>query len=199
MQAKPAEWEKEIAAFEAADRLRAPKPGGIVFVGSSTIRKWETLAKDFPGYPVLNRGFGGSQIPDATHFAPRILVPYKPRQIVLFAGSNDIDAKRASQQVAADFQKFVITIHRLLPKTRLSFIEITSSPSRWAQRDAVVDANSIIQQICRRHKVDFIPARAKFLGPTGQPRPELFVADKLHLNADGYRILTETVRPFLSR
>ena len=199
MQAKPAEWEKEIAAFEAEDRKRFPRPGGIVFVGSSTIRKWESLSRDFPGYPILNRGFGGSQIPDSTHFAPRILVPYKPRQIVLFAGTNDINAKRTPRQVALDFSDFLLTIRSLLPRTHLSFIELTSSPSRWAQRDAVIETNRIIQQLCQRNGVDFIPVREKLFGPTGQPRPELFIADKLHLNADGYRILAEAVRPFLSR
>ncbi|MBB6050704.1 GDSL-type esterase/lipase family protein [Armatimonas rosea] len=199
MQANPKQWEKEIAAFEAADRKRFPRPGGIVFVGSSTIRIWKSLEKDFPGYNTLNRGFGGSQLPDSTHFAPRILLPYQPRQIVLFAGTNDINAKRTPRQVAQDFSDFVVTVRQLLPRTRLSFIELTSSPSRWAQRDAVVETNRIIQRLCQRNGVDFIPVREKLFGPTGEPRPELFITDKLHLNADGYKILAEAVRPFLSR
>lgn len=199
MQANPKQWEKEIAAFEATDRKRFPRPGGIVFVGSSTIRIWKSLDKDFPGYNTLNRGFGGSQLPDSTHFAPRILLPYQPRQIVLFAGTNDINAKRTPRQVAQDFSDFVVTVRQLLPRTRLSFIELTSSPSRWAQRDAVVETNRVIQRLCQRNGVDFIPVREKLFGPTGEPRPELFITDKLHLNADGYKILAEAVRPFLSR
>lgn len=199
MQAKPAQWEKEIAAFEAADRKRFPRPGGIVFVGSSTIRMWKSLERDFPGYGTLNRGFGGSQLPDSTHFAPRIIVPYKPRQVVLFAGTNDINAKRTPRQVALDFSDFVLSLRSRSPQTRLSFIELTSSPSRWAQRDAVVETNAIIQRLCQRNGVDFIPVRQKLLGPNREPRPELFISDKLHLNADGYRILADATLPFLTR
>lgn len=199
MQANPKQWEKEIAAFEAADRKRFPPPGGIVFVGSSTIRIWKTLDKDFPGYGTLNRGFGGSQLPDSTYFAPRIIAPYRPRQVVLFAGTNDINAKRSARQVALDFSDFVLTVRPLLPRTRLSFIELTSSPSRWAQRDTVVEANAIIKNLCQRNGVDFIPVREKLFGPNREPRPELFITDKLHLNADGYKILAEAVRPYLSR
>ena len=199
MQAQPAKWEKEIAAFEAADRKHFPRPGGIVFVGSSTIVKWKSLDKDFPGYGALNRGFGGSQLPDSTHFAPRIIVPYQPRQVVLFAGTNDINAKRTPRQVAQDFSDFVVTVRQHLPQARLSYIEMTSSPSRWTQRDAVIEANSIIQRLCQRNGIDFIPVREKLFGTNREPRPELFVADRLHLNADGYRILTDAVRPFLIR
>lgn len=199
MQANPKQWEKEIAAFEAADRKRRPLPGGIVFVGSSTIRIWKSLDRDFPGYGALNRGFGGSQLPDSTYFAPRILLPYQPRQVVLFAGTNDINAKRTPRQVAQDFSDFVLTVRQLLPRTRLSFIELTSSPSRWAQRDAVVETNAILQRLCQRNGVDFIPVREKLFGPSREPRPELFITDKLHLNADGYKILADAVRPFLTR
>ncbi|WP_395094820.1 GDSL-type esterase/lipase family protein [Armatimonas sp.] len=199
MQANPKAWEKEIAAFEAADRKRRPLPGGIVFVGSSTIRIWKSLDKDFPGYSPLNRGFGGSQLPDSTYFAPRILRPYQPRQIVLFAGTNDINAKRTPRQVAQDFSDFVLTVRQLLPATRISFIELTSSPSRWAQRDAVVETNAIIARLCQRNEVDFIPVRAKLFGPSREPRSELFIIDKLHLNPDGYKILADAVRPYLTR
>jgi lysophospholipase L1-like esterase len=198
MQAQPNKWEKEIAAFETADRKHFPRPGGIVFVGSSTIRIWKSLDKDFPGYNTLNRGFGGSQLPDSTHFAPRILLPYQPRQIVLFAGTNDIAAKRTPRQVAQDFSDFVIIVRQLLPRTRLSFIELTTSPSRWTQRDAVVETNGIISRLCQRNGVDFIPVREKLFGPNREPRPELFITDKLHLNADGYKILAEAVRPYLT-
>ena len=199
MQAQPDKWEKEIAAFEAADRRRFPKPGGIVFVGSSTIKLWKSLERDFPGYGTLNRGFGGSQLPDSTHFAPRIVLPYQPRQVVLFAGTNDINAKRTPRQVAQDFSDFVVTVRQLLPRIRISFIELTSSPSRWAQRDAVVETNAIIQRLCQRNGVDFIPVREKLFGANREPRPELFIADRLHLNADGYKILADAVRPLLSR
>ena len=191
------QWEKEIAAFEAEDRKRRPAPGGIVFTGSSTIRKWTTLVRDFAPLPVLNRGFGGSQTVDAVHFAPRLILPYRPRQVVLFAGTNDIASKKQPRQVASDFLDFVFAVRQLAPGARISYIELTSSPSRWEQRGAVIEANAMISRLCQRNRVDFIPVREKLFGSDGKPRPEIFESDRLHLNADGYKILTEAVRPFL--
>ena len=104
-------WEKYIARFQAADKKQMPQPGGILFIGSSSIRMWKTLEQDFPGLPVTNRGFGGSQIADSNHFAERIVHPYKPRQIVLYAGDNDVAAGKSPETVLADFQQFVKTVH----------------------------------------------------------------------------------------
>jgi lysophospholipase L1-like esterase len=188
-------WEKEIAARE-----RQPfRPGSILFTGSSTIVKWKTLERDFAPLSVVNRGFGGSQTFEVNHFAPRLIGPCRPRQVVLFAGTNDINAKKPPRQVATDFLEFVRLTRQLAPGARISFIELTSSPSRWDQRDAVIETNKIISRLCQRNRVDFIPVREKLFGPTGEPRPELFIADRLHLNEDGYKILADAVRPFLAR
>ena len=114
-------WEKYIARFEAADKKQMPQPDGILFIGSSSIRMWKTLEQDFPGLPVINRGFGGSQIADSNHFARRIVHPYKPRQIVFYAGDNDVAAGKSPETVLTDFQQFVKTVHAKLP---LSLIHI---------------------------------------------------------------------------
>jgi lysophospholipase L1-like esterase len=196
--ADPAKWEKDIAAFEQADRAYPPEKGGIIFTGSSTIRRWKTLAADFPGLRVVNRGFGGSQMEDSAHYVERILAPHEPAAVVIFAGSNDIAAGKTADVVAADFKAFVAKVRARLPKTQIGFIEITSSPSRWAQRDAVIEANRHIRAFCEGSKdVKFIAVREKFLGTNGEPRAELFEADRLHPNADGYKILTDAIRPFL--
>ena len=129
--ADPAKYEKEIAAFEQADREHPPEKGGIVFTGSSTIRRWKTLAESFPGFRVVNRGFGGSQMEDSVYFAERILVPHEPAAIVIFAGSNDINAGKSPDFVVENFKAFVAKVHALLPKTEIRYIEITTSPSRW--------------------------------------------------------------------
>ncbi len=105
------QYEKEIKAFEASDRTNPPPQNAILFLGSSSIRKWTTLAQDFPGKPVINRGFGGSQIPDSTALAERIIFPYSPRLIVFYAGDNDLAAGRNSEQVVADYRAFVEKIH----------------------------------------------------------------------------------------
>lgn len=198
--ADPAKWEKEIAAFEQADREHPPEKGGIVFTGSSTIRRWKTLAADFAGLRVVNRGFGGSQMEDSAYYVVRILVPHEPSAVVIFAGSNDINAGKTADAVVADFKAFVAKVRAQLPKTQIGFIEITSSPSRWSQREKVIEANRQIRAFCEESSgVKFIAAREKFLGTDGEPRAELFEADRLHPNADGYKILAEAIRPCLPK
>lgn len=118
-------WEKEVAAYEKADRESPPPKGGILFVGSSTIRLWKTLVTDFPGHKVINRGFGGTEIVDSTHFADRLIFPHEPKQIFLRAGGNDIHAGRLPKEVAADFIEFVGVVHARLPKTEIYFIALS--------------------------------------------------------------------------
>ncbi|HEY8746736.1 MAG TPA: GDSL-type esterase/lipase family protein [Tepidisphaeraceae bacterium] len=111
-------WEKEIAAYEAADKQNPPKQGGVVFTGASGIRMWKTLEKDFPDQAVINRGFGGSEMADSAYFADRIVTPYKPRLVVVQAGGNDINAGKSPEQVLTDFKSFVEKIRAKLPGTR---------------------------------------------------------------------------------
>ena len=196
--ADPAKFENEIVAFEQADREHPPEKGGIIFTGSSTIRKWKTLAESFSGFRVVNRGFGGSQMEDSLYFAERILVAHEPSTIVLFAGSNDINAGKSPDVVVENFKAYVAKVRALLPKTEIRYIEITTSPSRWTQRDKVVEANTQIRAFCEATPgLKFIPVREKLLGTNGEPREELFETDRLHPNAEGYKILTEAIRPFL--
>ena len=198
--ADPLKWEKSIAAFETADREHPPEKGGIVFTGSSTIARWKALAEYFPGFRVVNRGFGGSQMEDSVQFADRIFFSHEPTAVVIFAGSNDINAGKTSDRVADDFKAFVAKVHAGLPKTEICFIEITSSPSRWTQRDKVVEANRLVRAFCEQATgVKFIPVREKLLGENGEPRAELFEADRLHPNADGYKIIADAIRPFLPK
>jgi lysophospholipase L1-like esterase len=194
-----ANWESEIAAFEKADRANPPPKGAILFIGSSTIRLWTTLAEDFPGHTVINRGFGGSEIADATHFADRIIVPYAPRQIFLRAGGNDIHAGRSPEQVAADFEQFVRTVRTRLPDVEIVYISVSPAPARWDERDECHDLNRRIRRIARRlPRVRYIDTFDLGITPDGQPRLEVFSeADKLHFNAEGYKLLAERVRPYL--
>jgi len=198
--ADPAKWEKSIIAFEQADREHPPQKGGIVFTGSSTIARWKDIADYFPGYRVVNRGFGGSQMEDSLYFAERILVAHEPSAVVIFAGSNDINAGKLPDAVVENFKAFVAKVHAALPKTEIRYIEITSSASRWAQRDKVIEANRQIRAFCEATPgVKFIAVREKFLGSNGEPSEELFEKDHLHPNADGYKILADAIRPFLPK
>ena len=197
--AQPGAYENEIAAFEAADRQTPPPKGAILFMGSSSIRLWKTLAEDFPEHQVINRGFGGSQIVDNTRFIDRIAVPYLPRLIVFYCGGNDLNGGRSPEQVAADFREFAAEIRRRLPETRLAYISIAGNPARWGDVEKVRAANAHIAAIIAQDpKMQFVDIFPHMLGADGLPRPELFVADKLHMSPAGYRIWAQIVRPHLS-
>ncbi len=188
----PAKWEPEIRAFEAGDRTNPPPQHAILFIGSSSIRLWKTLARDFPGEPVINRGFGGSCIADATALAGRIVFPYEPRTIVFYAGDNDLAEGRTPEQVAADYQAFVQTVRARLPETRIAFISIKPSPLRWGLRDKIESANRRIAAM-KGDGLVFIDSYPAMLGADGQPRREIFRADRLHLNEKGYALWARLV------
>jgi lysophospholipase L1-like esterase len=194
-----ARWEKEIAAYESSDRTSAPPKGGALFIGSSTVRLWKTLPQDFLDHKVINRGFGGSEIVDATHFADRIIFPYEPRQIFLRSGGNDIHGGRLPAQVAADFADFVRVVRERLPNTEIIYIAVNPAPARWGENDKYRALNNIIRKMAvEMPRVSFIDAYDISLTTDGRGRPELFVADRLHFNAQGYKLLAERVRPYLT-
>ncbi|HEV7867453.1 MAG TPA: SGNH/GDSL hydrolase family protein [Chthoniobacteraceae bacterium] len=193
-----AKWEKEIAAFESADQRNPPPANGIVFVGSSSIRMWTTLAKDFPEHRVLNRGFGGSQIADALHFADRIIVPYQPRMVVLYSGGNDIAAGKSAEQVIADLKAFVAKVRTALPKAEIAYISVAGNPKRWAQLEKIKAVNAAAEAILKEQPGGkFINVFPHMLGEDGLPKPHIFLDDQLHMNAEGYKIWAEVVRPHL--
>jgi len=195
-----AKWENEITGFEHQDATNPPPKGAVLFIGSSTVRLWRTLAQDFPEHHVINRGFGGSEILDSTHFAERIIFPYEPRAIFLRAGGNDINAGRRPEQVFDDFKEFVAKVHAKLPKTEILFISLSPSVSRWKNAEKEKTLNTLVEAFAKQApRVKYIETYAMSLGPDGQPRPELFIADQLHFNADGYKLLAERVRPFLPK
>jgi len=195
--ADPAQWQEEIGAFAKLDADKMPPPGGIVFVGSSSIRLWNTN-KWFADPPVLNRGFGGSQICDSTNFADVLVVKYKPRLVVFYAGDNDINGGKSAEQVHVDFRAFVAKVRESLPDVRIAYISIKPSIARWAQRETQREANRLIAADCAEdEQLEFIDVWPAMLGDDGAPRKELFVEDGLHLNETGYKAWTELVRPIL--
>ncbi len=198
--ADSAKWEKEIAAFEQADAAKAPAKGSIVFVGSSSIRLWKTLAADFPEHQVLNRGFGGSEMADSVAFVDRIVLPYEPKMILVYAGGNDINSGKTPEKVFADFKEFVAKVRAKMPDVEIAYISIAGNPSRWAQVEKVKAANHLIEEYTKQEKgLKFIDVFSKMMGPDGTPQPDIFVADKLHMNAKGYAIWKEVVTPFLPK
>lgn len=190
-------WAKEMAAFEEQDK-KDPAIGGIVFVGSSSIRLWD-LEKSFPEMPVLNRGFGGSEIPDSVAHADLLVIRHKPRTVIFYAGDNDIANGRSPQQVFEDYKAFVTKVRAALPDTRIAFIGIKPSIQRWAMIDKIRAANALVRTFAERDdKLGYIDVDGPMLGWDEKPRKELFIADGLHMTPKGYEIWTNLVRPFLS-
>jgi lysophospholipase L1-like esterase len=197
-QVSKADWEQDMLRFAAQDAASPPPRHGVVFVGSSSIRLWETLAADFPGVPVINRGFGGSELRDSTFYADRIVIPYAPRQVVLYAGENDLQMGRTPQQVVADFRTFVERVRRDLPKVRIAYISNKPSPLRAGLLEAQRQANALIKAEAGRLHVDYIDVFTPMLDANGQPREELFVEDRLHMNRAGYELWRQKVAPYLT-
>lgn len=192
-------WESEIRAFEDSDRRDPPKPGGVVFVGSSSIRLWPDLQADFPGVNVIQRGFGGSQIDDVVGYAQRIVLPYKPVLVVLYAGDNDLPAGRTPEQVFKDYKAFVAIVRKALPDTKVAYIAIKPSGDRWALVDKMRATNSLIQKYAAKDpKLVFVDVFTPMLGTDGKPREELFTVDRLHMNYDGYAIWRELLTPIVT-
>lgn len=193
-------WEKSIADFEKNDALQSPEKNGIVFVGSSSIRRWTTLSEDFPDQRLINRGFGGSQMEDSAHFADRLVLAYEPRFIVVYAGGNDINAHKSAEQVLLSFQKFVEKIRAKQPETPIAYISIAGNPKRWSQVAEVIKANALIEIYTKQNPgLLFIDVFHAMLGVDGLPRPEIFSSDQLHMNAEGYKLWTKIIGPYLPK
>jgi len=190
-------WQREIQAYEGAAAKNPPPQGCIIFTGASYIRNWKSLARDFPGLPVINRGFGGCELADVYIYADRIIVPSAPREVVIYAGGNDIDAGLAPKIVFGDFVALVTKLHQELPRTKLVFISCPPSPKRWTEPEKIKMVNGLMARYCRRHDLAFVDTFPLMLGADGRPRPDIYAKDQLHMNAVGYAIWREAVKPYL--
>ena len=194
------QWEKAIQAFEASDKTNPPPRDAILMIGSSSIVKWTNAAAQFPDHRLINRGFGGSHLSDSVAFVERIVVPYQPKLVLLYAGDNDIAAGKTPEQVFADFKAFVAIVQAALPQTRIAFISIKPSPSRMKLIQSIKTTNRLIRDfIAESPKLIYVDVFNPMLGADDQPRAELFVADQLHLNNAGYKLWAGIVRPVLEK
>jgi len=189
-------WAGDMAQVAEQDAAHPPPRGGIEFIGSSSIRLWESLAADFPGQPVFNRGFGGSEVRDSTWYADRIVIPYAPCKVFFYAGDNDLNSGRSPAQVRDDVVAFVKRVHRDLPKTTVEIIAIKPSPARANLLPAVVEANGLIQPaLASLPNTGYTAVSPPMLGADGQPRAALFREDMLHMTPDGYAIWRKALAP----
>ena len=190
---------KDIAAFEAKDKTSPPPQNEIVFVGSSSIRMWKST-EAFPDLKIINRGFGGSQMSDSVKYAERIILPYKPRIVVVFAGGNDINAGKTPEQVAGDFKALVVKIHGALPKTKVYYLSLFPNVKRRAQDEKCVKVNELIHAFVKTdERLGFLDTASKMRATDGGPLPELLRDDGLHMNDDGYKIWNEIVGAVLRK
>jgi len=191
-------FEKEITAFEQADKANPPKKGSIVFTGSSSIRLWNDLTEYFPGKTILNRGFGGSQTDEVVYYADRIVTPYKPKQVVIYSGDNDIASGKSPEKVLADFKTLFSKIRAASPKATVTYISIKPSPSRKQHLLNINQANALIKDFLAKEKrTAYVDVYNPMLLPSGKPKPELFRADSLHMTKAGYDIWAQVLKPYL--
>ena len=191
--ADPARFSAEIASLEKQDAAAPPPANGIVFIGSSNIRKWP-LATAFPGLPTINHGFGGSQLSDSVFYFDRLIIPCHPKLVVLHAGGNDLAAGRSPAQITTDLQEFITKLHTALPGVRLIFVGLIPAPIRVGLQDQYHETTRLIHVLVRHDRlVTFLDPEKALLTREGAIRPELYVEDHLHLNAKGYEILTRFV------
>ncbi len=190
-------WEEEVAALEAREKAAPVPEGGILFTGSSSIRMWKTLAKDFPERPVFNRGFGGSQISDLIGYFDRLVTPGHPRKIIVYSGTNDLSSGESAEQVLADWAMLCGMIERALPSTKIALIGAAPNPARWDQREEQQRFNALAAAFCARQGYDYIDVWTPMLGADGSPSRDIYLKDRLHMNAAGYAMWRKIVGPYL--
>lgn len=195
-------WETEIQKFEKLDRTETYPDNSLIFTGSSSIRRWATLAGDMAPYPVIQRGYGGAKLSDFAVYTDRILYPHECQAIVIFI-ANDInggDADKTPREVLRLFRYVVKTIRKQFPDTPLFWIAITPTSSRWSVWPQIREANNLIKDYCdKQHNLYFIATENAFLNEEGKPRNEYFVSDLLHLNEDGYMLWTGIIKNELNK
>ena len=197
-QTNHAYWNGAIDAFETSDRASPPPQHAVLFIGSSSIEHWKSVAADFPEVKVINRGFGGSELSDSTYFADRIIKPYHPRAIVLYAGDNDLYDGHAPQQVRDDFAAFVSTVRSFDPGVAIAFVSIKPSMARKALLPKIRQANELVREYAATQKnVTYIDVFTPMLGADGQPQLKWFIQDGLHMNRIGYELWIRLLKPWV--
>jgi len=194
----PIRFEEAIQAFEYSDSINPPQSGGIVCIGSSSIRAWRNIKSDLEPFQIIQRGFGGSNMNDALYYINRIVINYNPRAVILYEGDNDIAQDISPQQIKAAFLNFATVLHKFNPEINLYFISIKPSLARWQLWPQMKSANELIKYECeQKDNLIFIDVSTSMLNKQGEAIKDIYLIDKLHLNKKGYKIWSEIIRPVL--
>ncbi len=198
-QTSPAFWQ-EIVAFKKKDSIQAPPSNAILFVGSSSFARWQDVNNYFPDFTIINRGFGGSILTDVIRYTYDIILPYQPKQVVIYCGENDLASADNISSVEAynRFKTLFGMIRTNLPKTNIAFISMKPSPSRASLQEKMKVANQMIKTyISKQKNASFIDIYDAMLDKKGQMREELYVGDRLHMKPAGYAIWQKAILPYL--
>jgi len=191
-------WKSNIERFESADQKLPPPQGANLFVGSSSIAKWKDIAHYFPGYTVINRGFGGSTYQDLLFYVDRVIIPYKPAKVFIYEGDNDIARGVTSKKIMKRLKRIIKILKAQLPETEVAIIGVKPSISRWRLADQYIALNEQMKNFASRtKKVEFLDVWSPMLDQHGQVFQHIFLKDKLHMNAEGYEIWKEIIQPSL--
>jgi lysophospholipase L1-like esterase len=191
-------FEANVLAYEAADKTNPPPRNAILLAGDSQFFRWKTVREDLPGYTIINRGIDSFQMSDLLFYVDRLVLPYQPRMIVLHVGGNDVHNGRGATNILADFQSFVARVREKMPQVPIAFTSTTPSPGRWPEATQRKEANQMIKDyIATQPDLLFIDLWDAMLNPDGQPREDVWVADRIHPNHEGYLIRVKIMRPFI--
>jgi lysophospholipase L1-like esterase len=189
---------RQVEEYAAVDRAQSPPAGAIVFAGDSQFYRWSTIHEDLPGYTLINRGIDSFQTSDLIHYADQLILPYKPRLIVLHVGGNDVHNGKSPAQVLGDFKTLVAALHAKLPGVRILYSSITPGPGRWDEAPQRKETNRVIREYtATQPDLGFIDLWDAMLDAKGQPREDIWVADRVHPNHAGYLIRVKIMQPLL--
>jgi len=197
---KPPAFRDEVDALVKQDKLNPPRQNSILFVGSSSITQWTSIQDSFPTHPIILRGIDGASLPDLVRYADEIIFPYHPKQIFIYCGDNDIAYNRrmTAEKVLSRFEELFTLIRTKLPNVPIGFISIKPSPSRWNFEPMILESNQLIKNYLEKQpKTFFVNIHTAMLDSTGKVNSALFIADQLHLNANGYAIWKKAIEPYL--
>jgi lysophospholipase L1-like esterase len=198
-QASPTRFQQAIDTFLESDKTNPPPEHAILFVGSSIFRQWSSLEKEMAPLPVFNRAFGGSRTADILFYMDRIVLPYQPRIIVYYCGSNDINAGETAEAISERFRQFVARVQAKLPGTRVFFVSINRAPQKQDRWAVVDDANARVEKYCQTDKrLGFIDVNPALFDRDGKPRMDLYQEDRLHFKPHAYREFAAIIKPVVA-
>lgn len=194
-------FETEIKNFEKEDTEKGVKKGEILFYGSSSWRIWKDIKTDLAPLPVINRGFGGSTIPELIHYVERVVFPHEPKLLVIYGGENDLSGKKykSAEQMFDSYRQFVSLVQKRLPKTKICFVSMKLSPSRRQHWETVKKGNAMVKSFSMGKRLSYVDINPVLFNANGTVKSELYTKDSLHLNPQGYREYTKILLPFLKK